>query len=94
MGQKVTIMIWWESGLSSASRNHLTTFCRLFAHYACSRVCNPTFTLSKTIVFTLSAKADRRKVHKNVGLENMNLTSNYDVTNKAHQIKMAPYATE
>jgi len=30
MGQKVTIRFWWESGLSSASRNHLTTFCRPF----------------------------------------------------------------
>jgi len=28
------IKFWWESGLSSASRNHLTTFCRPFAHYA------------------------------------------------------------
>jgi len=35
MGQKVTIRFWWESGLSSASRNHLTTFCRPFDHYAC-----------------------------------------------------------
>jgi len=26
MGQKVIIMFWWESGLSSAYRNHLTTF--------------------------------------------------------------------
>jgi len=30
MGQNVIIRIWWEFlGLSSASRNHLTTFCRL-----------------------------------------------------------------
>jgi len=28
MGQEVIIMFWWELGLSSASRNHLTTFCR------------------------------------------------------------------
>jgi len=34
MGQKEIIGFWWESGLSSASRNHLTTFCRPFAHYA------------------------------------------------------------
>jgi len=34
MDQKVTTRFWWESGLSSASRNHLTTFCRPFAHYA------------------------------------------------------------
>ena len=31
---------WWESGLSSASRNHLTTFCRSFFHYTCSRLCS------------------------------------------------------
>jgi len=28
MGLKVIIRFWWESGLSSASRNHLTAFCR------------------------------------------------------------------
>jgi len=37
MGQKVIIMFWWEFGLSSASRNHFTTFCRPSIHYACSR---------------------------------------------------------
>jgi len=26
---------WWESGLLSTSRKHLTTFCRTFVHYAC-----------------------------------------------------------
>jgi len=35
MGQKVIIRFWWESGLSSASWNHLTTFCKPFADYAC-----------------------------------------------------------
>jgi len=35
MGQKVIIRLWWEAWLSSASRNHLTTFCRPVAHYAC-----------------------------------------------------------
>jgi len=39
-GQKVLIRFWWESGLSSASRNHLTTFCRPFVHYACLRLCS------------------------------------------------------
>jgi len=34
MGQKVIFRFWWESGLSSASRNHLTTSCRHFVHYA------------------------------------------------------------
>jgi len=42
MGQKVIIRLWWESGLSSASRNHLTTFCRRrpSVHYACLRLCS------------------------------------------------------
>jgi len=35
MGQKVIIRFSWESGLSSASRDHLSTFCRPFVHYAC-----------------------------------------------------------
>jgi len=35
MGKKVIIRFWWESGSSSASRNHLTTFCRPFVHCAC-----------------------------------------------------------
>jgi len=30
MRQKVIIRFWWESGLSSASRNHLTTFLQTF----------------------------------------------------------------
>jgi len=34
MGQKVIIRFWWESGLSSAFRNHLTTFCRPMSTYA------------------------------------------------------------
>jgi len=33
VGQKVVISFWWESGLSTASRNHLTAFCRSFVHY-------------------------------------------------------------
>jgi len=35
MGQKVVNGFRWESALSSASRNNLTTFCRPFVHYAC-----------------------------------------------------------
>jgi len=35
MGQKVIIRFWWQFGLSSASRNHLTTFCRPSIHYTC-----------------------------------------------------------
>jgi len=40
MGRKVINGLWWESKLSSASRNHLTTFCRPFFHYACLRLCS------------------------------------------------------
>jgi len=46
--------------LSSVSRNHLTTFCRPFAHYACDFF-QRWFTFSKTVVFSLSAMADERK---------------------------------
>jgi len=35
MGQKVTNRFRWGSALSPPSRNHLTTFCRPFVHYAC-----------------------------------------------------------
>jgi len=38
MGQKVIIRFWWESGLSSAFRNHLPIFCRPFVHYACLKI--------------------------------------------------------
>jgi len=38
--------------------------------------------------------ADQRKLRQNVRLENTSMTSNYDVTNNAHQIRMTPYATE
>jgi len=37
------VIIWWESGLSSACRNHLTTFCRPFVHYACLTWCSAIF---------------------------------------------------
>jgi len=40
MAKKVIIRFWWESGLSSASRNDLTTFCRPFVHYARLRSCS------------------------------------------------------
>ena len=60
MGQRVIILFWRESGLSSLSRNHLTNFCWSFVYYA--RDCVPPwFTLSETVVFILSAKADQRK---------------------------------
>jgi len=57
MGQKVIIRFCWASGLSSASRNHLTTFFRPFVHYAFLRLCFAIvhlITLSETIVFILS----------------------------------------
>jgi len=38
--------------------------------------------------------ADQRKRRQNVGLENRNMMSTYDVTNNAHQIQLTPYATE
>jgi len=38
MGQKVIIRFRGESLLSSASRNHLTTFCSPFVHYACLKI--------------------------------------------------------
>jgi len=37
---------------------------------------------------------DQRKLRQNVGLENMNMTSNYDVTNNEHQMQTTPYTTE
>jgi len=40
MGQKVIIRFRGESSLSPASRNHLTTFCRPFVHYAFLRLCS------------------------------------------------------
>jgi len=40
MGQKVTIRFWWESSLSSASKKHLTTFCKPSIHYVCLRLCS------------------------------------------------------
>jgi len=40
MGQKELIRFSWESGLSTASRNHLTTLCRPFVHNACLRLCS------------------------------------------------------
>jgi len=61
MGQKVIIRFWWEPGLSSASRNHLITFCRPFVHYACLRLFRDSSLLSETVVFIMSAKADQHK---------------------------------
>jgi len=49
MGQKIIIRFRWESGLSCASRNHLTTFCRPFVHYACLRLCSEIVHLIRNI---------------------------------------------
>jgi len=65
MGQKVIIRFCWESGLSSASINHLTTFCRLFVHYACLRLCfaivhfNPKQLSLFRLLTLINASADR-----------------------------------
>jgi len=64
MGPKVIIRFWWESSLSSASRNHLTTFCRPFDHYACKIVLHDSSFLYETVSLLwqlrlLSASADR-----------------------------------
>jgi len=40
MGEKDIIRFWWESGLSSASRNHLIMVSRPFLHYAYLRLCS------------------------------------------------------
>jgi len=56
--------------------------------------CVPTFTLSKKVVFILSAMIARCKLGRNICLEKMNMMSNYDVTNNSQQIQMTPYATE
>jgi len=55
MGQKEIIRFWWESGLSSASRNHLTTFCRPFVHYEYLRLC------SAIVHFIRNNMAEQRK---------------------------------
>jgi len=61
MGQKVIIRLWWESGLSSASRNHLTTFCRPFVHYACLILCSAIVHFIRNNCLYLSAMAEQRK---------------------------------
>jgi len=40
MGQKVIVRFWWDTELSSASRNHLTSFFRPFTHYARLTLCS------------------------------------------------------
>jgi len=55
MGQKAIIRFWWEYGLSSASRNYLTTFRRPFVHHACLRLCSAVVHFIRNIAFILSA---------------------------------------
>jgi len=43
MSQNVIIRFWWVSRLSSASRNHLVTFCRPSVHYAWLRLYSAIF---------------------------------------------------
>jgi len=61
MGPKAIIRFRRESPLSSASRNHLTTFCRPFVHYACLSLCSAMVHFIQTIAFVLFAMADKRK---------------------------------
>ena len=94
MSQKIIIRFRWESGLLPASRNQLTTFCRPFAHYAYLKLCSAIVHFIQNNCLYLSAMADQRKLRQNVSLENLNTTSNYDVTNNGHQIQLTPYPTE
>jgi len=71
--------------------NRPNTFSRPFALQAFLRLYSAIVLLSKTIDFILSAMADQRKLRQNVSLENMNMTSNYDVTNNRHPMQMAPH---
>jgi len=68
MGQKVIIRFWWESGLSSASRNHPTTFSRPFVHYACLRLCSAIVHFIQNnclfcLLWLVSASANRIWLH-------------------------------
>ena len=94
MGQKVIIRLWWESGLSCASRIHLTTFRAPLAHYACLGLCSAIVYFIQNNCLYFVCYGWSVKTRQNVGLENMNMTSNYYVANNAHQIQMTPYATE
>jgi len=60
MGQRVVIRFWWESGLSSASRNHLTTFCRPYPLHMFTIVFRDSPLFPKSLSF-LSAKTEQRK---------------------------------
>jgi len=59
--KKEIIRFWWESGLSSASRNHLITFCRPFVHYACLRLCSAIVHFMRNNCLILCDKVDQRK---------------------------------
>jgi len=61
LGQNVIIKFWWKAGLSSAYRNHLTTFCRPFVHYACLRLCSAVVHFIRNNCLFLSVKVDQRK---------------------------------
>jgi len=57
-GPKIKIRFWWESGSSSASKNHLSRFCRPFVHYPCSRLCPAIFHFIRNNCPYLPAKVD------------------------------------
>jgi len=58
MGQKLMIRFWWESGLSSTSRNNLAMFCRPFVHYKCLRLCSAIVHFARNNFLILSAMVE------------------------------------
>jgi len=94
MGLKVIIRFWWVSGLLSASRNQLTTFCRPFAHYACWGlrsviICSIQNNFLYFVCYGWSAQTSPKH-----WFEKHECDVNYDVTNNRHKIQMTPCATE
>jgi len=90
MGPIVIIRFWWESNLSSAPRNHLTTFCRPFVHYACLRLCSaivhfcPKQLSLLSLLRLFSASADR------IGY----ITTLCSMIELLHELKTAIFNTE
>jgi len=90
MGQKVIIRVWWESGLSSASRNYLTTFYRPFVHYArlrfvfCDSSLYPKQLSLFCLIWRLNACAD------DIGY----ITNIYSVIELLHELKTTVVDTE
>jgi len=61
MVQKLIIMFWWEFGLSSASKSTSPLFANPPSTMHVQDCVPRQLTLSETIVFILSAKADQPK---------------------------------